>query len=142
MQKSLKMPKSQISGPFPPIENIFFCKKKFPQFLYIKNHWKNTRQLDFENFCNFQPYLLNSVQMLSTLPKNVWESVNGLCSYQDEVNQFYALGELDEGQRWMFVQVKIYIYDFVEYIYLNVKVYICIMDSYITSSCFSREMMQ
>ena len=42
---------------------------------------------------------LNSVQMLSTLPKNVRRSVNGLCSYQDEVNQFYALGELDEGKR-------------------------------------------
>ena len=27
------------------------------------------------------------------------KSVNGLRSYQDEVSQFYALGELDEGKR-------------------------------------------
>ena len=55
----IKMPKSQIWGPFPPIENIFFLQKKiFSHFLYIKNHWKNTGTFDFENFCNFQPYLL------------------------------------------------------------------------------------
>ena len=43
VQKSLKMPKSQISGPFPPIENIFFCKKKNSLSFYIskplKKHW-------------------------------------------------------------------------------------------------------
>ena len=60
MQKSLEMPKSQISAPFPPIGNIFFAKKKFPQFLYIKTHWKNTGTFDFENFCNFQPYLISN----------------------------------------------------------------------------------
>ena len=38
VKKSLKMPKSQISGLCPPIENVFFYKKKFPQFLYIENH--------------------------------------------------------------------------------------------------------
>ena len=37
------MPKSQILGPFPPIENIFFCKKNFLSFSIhqkpLKKHW-------------------------------------------------------------------------------------------------------
>ena len=55
------MPKSQISGPFLTIENIFFAKKKFSHFRYIKNHWKNTGTFAFETFCNFQPYLTNTL---------------------------------------------------------------------------------
>ena len=42
-------------------QKYFFLQKNFfPQFLHIKNHWKNTGTFDFENFCNFQPYLLCS----------------------------------------------------------------------------------
>ena len=39
---------------------FFLQKKIFPQFLYIKNHWKNTGTFDFENFCNLQPYLVST----------------------------------------------------------------------------------
>ena len=60
VQKSLKRPKSQISDPIPPIKNICFPKKKFPQFLYFKNQRKNTSPFGFFKFCYFQPYLIHS----------------------------------------------------------------------------------
>ena len=52
---------------------FFLQKKIFPQFLYIKNHWKNTRTFDFENFCNFQPYLQTKVGL-------VWHHWTSLCN--------------------------------------------------------------
>ena len=36
------MPKSQISGPFPPIENIFFCKKKISLSFYTSKTIEKT----------------------------------------------------------------------------------------------------
>ena len=51
MRKSLKMPKSQIFGQFPPNENILFAK--IPSFvIFVINHQKSNSQLNFY-FFNF-----------------------------------------------------------------------------------------
>ena len=57
------MPKSQISGPFPPIENIFFCKKRFSLSFYIsKTIEKTLGHLILRTFAIFNPtyYLMCS----------------------------------------------------------------------------------
>ena len=54
--KSLKMPKSQISGPFPPIENVSFCKKKFSlSFHTSKTIEKTLGHLILRTFAIFNP---------------------------------------------------------------------------------------
>ena len=51
VRKSLKMPKSQIFGQFPPNENILFAK--IPSFvIFVINHQKSNSQLNFY-FFNF-----------------------------------------------------------------------------------------
>ena len=50
------MPKSQILGPFPPIENIFFCKKRFSLSFYIsKTIEKTLGHLILRTFAIFNP---------------------------------------------------------------------------------------
>ena len=54
---------------------FFLQKKIFSQFLYIKNHWKNTGTFDFENFCNFQPYLIDTAELCAArLAFFAWKS--------------------------------------------------------------------
>ena len=53
----------------------FWCPNQNSQFLYIKNHWKNTGTFDFENFCNFQPYLIDTAELCAArLAFFAWKS--------------------------------------------------------------------
>ena len=62
VQISLKMPKSQILGPFPPIENIFFCKKKISLSFYISQTFEKTLgHLILRTFAIFTPTYLDSI---------------------------------------------------------------------------------
>jgi len=60
VQKSLKMPKSQMLGPFPPIENIFFGKKNFSSVSIhqkpLKKHW-DIRFWELLQFSTLAAYL-------------------------------------------------------------------------------------
>ena len=63
------MPKSQISGPFPPIENIFFLQKFFPS---VSIHQKPLEKQKAQRFLAillfFNPTLESTLWSVTAMP--------------------------------------------------------------------------